>query len=301
MSGILNPKGPFQTQTRPAHEVKDPDLDTWYSPCSSPTANDGTFWSAQDANMLLAQLRHAIRGMGVADNPLDDQMLLKAIQAAQTDIVALAANNPIYPAVDGGAGKLSVTGSTGQVVIDAGQDFVWRGLVRRATGDWDLADRTFVTSASKTYHLRCDTALTTFVLKDLADVGYNPTAAAETDAAFDSGFDDMLIARVVTDGANAPTVTALRNAHELRASIVWSGAMTTNQGSNGASRAFATTLDWARTPDALAAIGGVAWNNTAPTVDLDMSVNPAANRYGLTGTITFDNANSITVETQVIA
>lgn len=56
--------------------------DTWFLDCSSATARDGTQIKAGFLNFMLAQLRRAIRGMGVTENNTDDDMLLKAIQAA---------------------------------------------------------------------------------------------------------------------------------------------------------------------------------------------------------------------------
>lgn len=56
--------------------------DTWFLDCSSATSRDGTQIKAGFLNFMLAQVRRAIRGMGVAENNADDDMLLKAIQAA---------------------------------------------------------------------------------------------------------------------------------------------------------------------------------------------------------------------------
>lgn len=58
--------------------------DTWFLDCSSPTAQDGTSIEAAFLNFMLAQIRRAIRGMGIVESNLDDDMLLKAIQAAAT-------------------------------------------------------------------------------------------------------------------------------------------------------------------------------------------------------------------------
>lgn len=55
--------------------------DTWFTPCSTPLAEDGTEIEANWLNGILAQIRNAIRGMGVAENNADDDMLLKAIRS----------------------------------------------------------------------------------------------------------------------------------------------------------------------------------------------------------------------------
>lgn len=57
------------------------DPDTWYQDCSSPTADDGTEWRAAAINILLAQLRGAVRKSGQAATNLDDLLLTAAIRS----------------------------------------------------------------------------------------------------------------------------------------------------------------------------------------------------------------------------
>lgn len=73
--------------------------DTWFADCSTPTAEDGTEIRAAFLNLILAQFRDAIRGMGVAEDNGDD-MLLRAIQAAQNAGVAAAAAAAMPAAVE---------------------------------------------------------------------------------------------------------------------------------------------------------------------------------------------------------
>jgi hypothetical protein len=50
------------------------------------------------------------------------------------------------------------------------------------------------------------------MLRDLIGGGsYNPGSLAETNPQFDSSYDSMLVAKVVTNGSNVPTVTPLKN------------------------------------------------------------------------------------------
>lgn len=82
---ILGPgasEGIGETTTRPEHVPTEKPVDTWFQDCSAPDADDGTLVEAQWLNMIMAQIRRAIRGMGVAEDESDDDMLLKAIQAA---------------------------------------------------------------------------------------------------------------------------------------------------------------------------------------------------------------------------
>lgn len=120
---------------------------------------------------------------------------------------------PIYPEIKTGGGYFTVSAITGQVTIDAGQQFVWRGGILHNTTDTVVGDRQFATVANKTYHLRWryNGGTPIYQLLDLADISYNPSAGSETATGFDSNYDDMLIARVVTNGANTPTVVPLLN------------------------------------------------------------------------------------------
>jgi hypothetical protein len=87
-----------------------------------------------------------------------------------------------------------------------------------------------VTSASKTYHIRFAFSIDddrdnfgndfyvaksiserSFYAVEVDDTTYNPDSAAESSSSFDSQKDDMLVAKVVTDASNSPTVTSLIN------------------------------------------------------------------------------------------
>lgn len=94
--------------------------DTWFKNCSSATSRDGTTIEEGYLNFLLAQIRRAIRGMGIAESNVDDDMLLKAIQAAssggefpahthaQSDVINLVADlSAINAAI---AGKVAKAG-----------------------------------------------------------------------------------------------------------------------------------------------------------------------------------------------
>ena len=85
----LNIFGPYgsgvnPTTTRPIDTGEPGATDTWFQPCSSPTANDGTMLSYRWLNKMLATIRRATRGMGIADDPASDEMLLEAIKRGAT-------------------------------------------------------------------------------------------------------------------------------------------------------------------------------------------------------------------------
>ncbi|PDT05693.1 hypothetical protein CO666_03560 [Rhizobium chutanense] len=156
----------------------------------------------------------------------------------------------VYPTILAANNKATVTPSAGQVVVTPFQ-WVWRQFKTLDLAALNLAARTFATAASKTYHLRLaydvNTGVQTLSLKDLSSAGYNPSALAEGNVAFDTGYDDMIIALVTTSAGNVPTVKPLKNASRLTASA----QRTTYVINANASIGWvydAITLDWARQP-----------------------------------------------------
>ena len=151
---------------------------------------------------------------------------------------------PIFPEVVGGDGTFTVTSpSAGTVRIAAGTRFVMRGAFLYTSALTDLA-----TAAGKTYHLRWDRT-NGFALYDLANGTYNPAALAETNAAFDSTYDSMLIARVVTSAGNVATITSLVNRNSLSASFEKTTFEQQGGGTWAGLPVLTGTLNWARTPN----------------------------------------------------
>ncbi|MCP4134933.1 MAG: hypothetical protein GY754_28420, partial [bacterium] len=73
----------------------------------------------------------------------------------------------------------------------------------------------FTTAASKTYHVRFKPAAG-WSLNDLSNGAYNPGGATESDTRFDSSYEDMLAARIVTDAGNSAACTPLHNNNRLQ-------------------------------------------------------------------------------------
>lgn len=223
------------------------------------TGQEGSYPSGKSLENPMREILAVIEAAGLTPTNTDLTQLLQAINALITaggggggggDPVDFTLN-PVFPHVTVGGGIMSVSSSSGQVQLASGQTFVHRGGVLYNTTDIDVGDRTKTTTALKTYHLRWryNGGTPVIVLADLVDSGYNPGALAETNAAFDTSFDDMLIARVVTDAANTPTVTALKNLNRLAHSEILGGTSGVNVGNNGANWLFSKTLNWARSPD----------------------------------------------------
>jgi len=165
---------------------------------------------------------------------------------------------PIFPEILATSNIFTFTSSTGSVSINSGLAWVWRGLRGFNTAHFSSIERTFSTQASKTYHLRWYAPGTSqapqatyprgrFMLQDLADGGYNPSANTDSSTSFDSTYDNMLIARVVTNGSNVPTITALKNLAVLTGQLSKSTFHVSTATWNGLATASAT-LNWARSP-----------------------------------------------------
>lgn len=169
----------------------------------------------------------------------------------------------IFPEVEHTSGHLNITSpSTGQVRVPAGRSFLHRGIFRVTTTEED-----FATLSSKTYHLRWNPT-DGFSLNDLADTGYNPSVLAETNSAFDSTYDDMLVARVVTNSSNVATITNLINRTRLASHTTWRGAVSPELSSSwGTISGTSVSLNWARSPmfPPIISLSGFRSNEIGPT------------------------------------
>lgn len=292
MTDLLGPANAVNfTTSRPSDTRIFGGDDTWFKPCSSPSAQDGTQVQAVWLNGILAQIRRAIVGMGIPVDNADDDMLLKAIQAAAAGLATeaqLFAGMPIFPMV-GTNGLIATSTSTGQIIVSTGQSIIRRGVKSYLMDDISLANRTFATAINKTYHLRWDapgTGLATpasswpagrLSLRDLADSGYNPSALAETNSAFDTTYDSALLARVVTNGSNVLTVTALENRPFLKRITALTETFSRTTGISGLFVVPFTpiTLNWSRTPNINGCVARIGYPSTLAAVpeEVELSFN----------------------------
>lgn len=187
-----------------------------------------------ERNTLLREAIEALIAAATGSGPTEDYLLM----------VQARSRLPIYPDVITSDGKIGiVTPSAGQVRVPGGITFQHRGIFRVTTNQTD-----FSTDVSKTYHLRWNPS-DGFVMRDLASGTYNPTAAPETNSTFDSSYDDMLIARIITNSSNVATITNLINKDRMFKKLTMQG-----QNWRPAGRLqerigdFSGTLNWARTP-----------------------------------------------------
>ena len=150
---------------------------------------------------------------------------------------------PFYPEVLNTDGRIVITSpGVGQIRIPGGVDFLHRGIGLVTTSHTDIN-----TDARQTYHLRWNPT-DGYALKDLSSGVYNPGPEAETHTKFDSTFDDMLIARIVTNVGNVPTITNLANKNKL--SGTWTKATKEQQGGGTWTGLphLTANIDWARSP-----------------------------------------------------
>lgn len=240
-----------------------------------------------------SEINKVIMQAGLVPSNSDMTQLYQAIQAliaAATGggdvsnyvlMTQARARLPIFPEVQNAQFHFGViTPGTGQIRVPAGVTFLHRGIFPITSVQTD-----FATDPSKTYHLRWNPT-DGFSLKDLTSGVYNPSTLAETVANFDSTYDDMLVARVITNSSNVPTITNLINKNLITAS----GEAVGPRGSLGPyaiqdgtlpsniTQYTAVNVNFARTPQAFL----TAWNDLNTTVstnkDYNVGVRPL-NRY----------------------
>src|SRR5690606_22252113 len=171
-----------------------------------------------------SEIGTVITEAGLTPNDSDLTQLAQAIQAmieAATGggatenyllMTQARARLPIFPEIQTIDGTITVVAPAAATIrVPGGITFSHRGIFPLTTAQTD-----FTTEASRTYHVRYIVG-EGLVMKSLADPAYNPTSLAEGHPTFDSKYDDMLIARVVTNAANAPTITNLINRHVIKA------------------------------------------------------------------------------------
>ncbi|QIG73266.1 hypothetical protein EVC02_045 [Rhizobium phage RHph_N17] len=207
------------------------------------------FWAIQ------SEIKNVLIPAGLTPSNADMTQLKQAIQimidastgggdpSGYLTLLQARARLPIFPEVLSAPYHFGVISpGTGQVRVPSGVNFQHRGIYPVTTVQTDLA-----TDPSKIYHLRWSPT-GGFALKDLASGVYNPSALAETNVAFDTTYDDMLVARVITNSSNVPTITNLINKDRIHDTFEDLAAPTSLSGANGSNRTALFTFNYARTP-----------------------------------------------------
>lgn len=104
--------------TRPGESREYGATDTWFAPCTSPSARDGTQLQAVFLNALLDQLRYALRAAGIPLDNADASMLWQAMQAATSGIpFGVASGSPTSLLVEETFPPLRAPYGEGRVVL----------------------------------------------------------------------------------------------------------------------------------------------------------------------------------------
>lgn len=147
---------------------------------------------------------------------------VQSIGLTTQNIKTIAAPVPIYPEITTNNGAFVFSSGVGQITLAANQSWQWRSLASFNSG----IAQTFATVASKIYHLIWDapgtgnaTPAANYPNGYFALVDRTAASPVETDPSYDSTYDRMLCARIVTDGSNNPTITPLFNKQLLAVSL----------------------------------------------------------------------------------
>lgn len=201
------------------------------------------------------EIRNVITAGGITpSNGSTSQLLsgINALIAAATGVgdtsqfllvSQAAARLPIWPEVLTDDNTFNITSpGVGQARLPADVVFTHRGVVNYTTVQTD-----FTLNANRTYHLRWNPDDGWQAL-DLTDAGYNPSVLAEEDESFDTTFDDMLVARLVTNATNAVTITNLANTNRLTSKSTFSESLDNNNAAWNSLSGTSVTLNWGRKP-----------------------------------------------------
>lgn len=239
--------------------VGEADPNASYKDRNTGAGEPGSRVPALAIEMPMREIRTVLVAAGLTPDKTDPTQLNEAIDAkialatsSGPDPVGdllnlLRARMLVYPEIMTSDGRFNLSvPATGTVRIPAGITLRHRGCFDEVTAQQD-----FTTVANKTYHLRkrWTGGSPGWALVDVLDSAYNPGGAlAETDASFDTGYDDMISHRVVTNASNVATITALANKDRLSYSAGVLAANFTNAGMSEARGDIIATLNWARTP-----------------------------------------------------
>ena len=228
-------------------------------------AGDGTWAAASSSSTAFGWARRVTAAQALDIYHNEGFLTPEDLEAALRYRAASGISQPIFPEVTTSDGRLNITTAavspSAIVEIATGTVFVHRGGAPFSTSDFSQAERQLTLAANKTWHVRWHApgkgdavpASTypkgRFVAKDCSDTGYCPGGVgSEGQAALDTTFDDMLIAKIVTGAAGAsPSYTQLSNKARLSATLVkstiekqlstWTGLPS-----------LAPTLNWSRRP-----------------------------------------------------
>ncbi|MBL4731498.1 MAG: hypothetical protein JKY82_02715 [Rhizobiaceae bacterium] len=231
----------------------------------------GTEVTAAHLNAMQEEVLKVVEAAGLVADGDDWTQLWQAIQwmisQNQAGALALFKNSLVFPEIETADAKLAIgDNNDGTLFIGGAQTWLLRGVFRFSSDDTNLADRTVTTVANKTYHVRwhapgtgAAAPIETYPYGRFELVDMTAAAPPEGDSSYDTTYDNMLVARIVTDGANASTITTFIN----RASLSFSANLAkapSYLGSSAWRADFSADLNWSRSPKVWSFSGAVYCN-----------------------------------------
>ncbi len=283
--------------------IHNSDADAVYVNADPSTGSEGSIPPAESIEHAQREIVNVIMQAGLTPDHTDLTQLYQAITNihSSSNVSMSHESNPVFPEVVSVGNVLSVNNNGGgQIEVATGQTFVHRGMQIYETDDYAQNDRRFNTVANKSYHLRWNPD-DGFGLKDLSDPTYNPGSLLETATGFDTGYDDMLVARVVTDGGNIPTITTLVNRNILKDKIDLSGAPTVSYGQNQAYWNKSFVINFSRRPIYLPTRTYTSWEVGNSEHDKYFSFDGTETRYGASLGALDDGCSLIAASVLVLA
>lgn len=220
----------------------------------------GSVIDARAIDHAQAEIVNAITRLGLTPSANDLTQLGRAIQNAidaatgggpadgYVTVESARARLPIFPEVLTADGRLTITSpSSGTVLVAPTGILRHRGIFDVNMADIAEVNRTFSVLPSKVAHLRWSPS-GGLALRYLDDPLYNAGSASEDSVQFDSTFDDVLLARIITDASAVPVITRLSNRAQLTLSKILTQTSYSTDGGGSDWFTFLDVYDWARAP-----------------------------------------------------
>ena len=117
MATAFGPQGPNYSTTRPTNDAEaSAGVDTWAVNCTAAGAKNGTFFTADFFNVIIGNLRYAVRTANVPMDSKLDTMLYDAIRAIALDVF-----NAEWRGVVQAAWGIEISADSGKIELTVGK------------------------------------------------------------------------------------------------------------------------------------------------------------------------------------
>lgn len=223
----------------------------------------GSVIDARAIDHAQTEIVNAITRLGLTPDANNLEQLGLAIQNAidaatgggsadgYVTVESARARLPIFPEVLTADGRLTITSpSSGTVLVAPTGILRHRGIFDVNMSDIAEVNRTFSVLPSRVAHLRWSPSAG-LSLRYLDDPLYNASSSSEASDRFDSSYDDVLLARIITNSSAVPAITSLVNKHNLMTLGIQGKTVTRTTTANFGLYVVPfdpIVLNWARTP-----------------------------------------------------